>query len=97
MSNDWDKRPWAEIGNKSANEIFVAVGKASSHWELVEQAIAGLFTIITVGAYYAPMAPTIRAYSSISSSHNRICENHYRRSGPIDSNTRYGRRRFRIS
>jgi hypothetical protein len=72
MSNLWDERPWAEIGDKSENEIFVAVGKASSHWEIVEQAIASLFTVVTVGRYYAPTAPTIRAYSSVASSHNRI-------------------------
>jgi hypothetical protein len=48
MSNPWDERPWAETGNKSETEIFAAVGRASSHWELVEQAIAGLFTVVTV-------------------------------------------------
>ncbi len=72
MPNPWDERPWAEIGNKSETEIFAAVGKASSHWELVEQAIASLFTFVTVNTYYAPTAPTIRAYSSVASSHNRI-------------------------
>jgi hypothetical protein len=72
MSNPWDERPWAEAGNVSETEIFTAVGRASSHWELVEQAIAGLFTIVTVSKYYAPAAPTIQAYSSVASSHNRI-------------------------
>jgi hypothetical protein len=72
MSNPWDERPWAETGNKTETEIFAAVGRASSHWELVEQAIASLFTVVTVGTYYAPTAPTIRAYSSIASSHNRV-------------------------
>ena len=72
MSNPWDERPWAEVRNKSEIEIFVAVGRASSHCELVEQAIAGLFTFVTVSAYFAPTAPTIRAYSSVASSHNRI-------------------------
>jgi hypothetical protein len=72
MSNPWDERPWAEMGNKSEAEIFTAVGKASSHWELLEQAIASLFTVVTVSKYYAPAAPTIQAYSSVVSSHNRI-------------------------
>lgn len=72
MSNPWDIRPWAERGEKSENDVFVAVGKALSHWELLEQAIAGLFTLVTVGSYYAPSAPMLRAYSSVASSGNRI-------------------------
>jgi hypothetical protein len=72
MSNLWDERPWAEMGDRFETEIFTAVGKASSHWELVEQAIAGLFTVVTVSRYYAPAAPTIQAYSSVASSYNRI-------------------------
>jgi hypothetical protein len=62
MSNPWDERPWAELGNQSETEIFTAVGRASSHWELVEQAIAGLFTVVTVSKYCAPAAPTIQAF-----------------------------------
>jgi hypothetical protein len=72
MSNPWDVRPWAEQGDKSENDVFVAVGKALSHWELAEQAIAGLFTLLTVGSYHAPRVPALRAYSSVISSANRI-------------------------
>jgi len=72
MANPWDARPWAEQGDKNENDVFVAVGKALSHWELLEQAIASLFTLVTVGSYHAPLAPTLRAYSSVASSHNRI-------------------------
>lgn len=72
MSNPWDNQPWAERGENSENDVYVAVGKALSHWELLEQAIAGLFTLVTVGSYYAPSAPTLRAYSSVTSSGNRI-------------------------
>jgi hypothetical protein len=72
MSNPWDDRPWAVDGEKSENDLFIAVGKALSHWELVEQAIAGLFTLVTVGSYFAPSAPALRAYSSVGSTSNRI-------------------------
>src|SRR5271169_5894470 len=72
MSNPWDDRPWAEDGNKSENDVFIAVGKALSHWELFEQSIASLFTLVTVGSYYAPSVPTLRAYSSVVSSGNRV-------------------------
>ena len=43
-----------------------------SNWEFVEQGIAGLFTIVAVGSYHDPTAPTLRAYSAIVGSHNRI-------------------------
>lgn len=72
MSNPWDDRPWAEFGVKSEDELFVAVGKALSHWELLEQAIASLFTLVTVGSYFAPTAPALRAYCSVANSSNRI-------------------------
>jgi hypothetical protein len=72
MSNPWDDRPWADTGAKSENDLFIAVGKALSHWELVEHAIASLFTIVTIGSYYAPSAPTLRAYASVANSSNRI-------------------------
>src|SRR5260370_27886090 len=72
MENAWGNRPWAEDGDKSENDLFAAVGKALSHWELLEQAIASLFTLVTVGSYFAPSAPALRAYSSVISSNNRI-------------------------
>jgi len=72
MPNPWDERPWAAVGEKSENDIFVAVGKALSHWELVEHAVAGLFTLVTVGTYFAPSAPVLRAYSSVGSTGTRI-------------------------
>ncbi len=72
MSNPWDDRPWAEFGVKSENELFVAIGKALSHWELLEQAVASLFTLVTVGSYFAPTAPALRAYCSVANSNNRI-------------------------
>ena len=71
MSNP-NNETWAEKGNRSENELFLAVGKALSHWELVEQAIASLFTVITVGSYFAPVAPTVRAYAAIVGSKARI-------------------------
>jgi hypothetical protein len=72
MSNPWDVRPWAIDGEKNENDLFVAVGKALSHWELAEQSIAGLFTLVTVGRYFAPSAPALQAYSSVASTGNRI-------------------------
>ena len=68
----WDPTPWPEEGNAGHDEIFISVGKALSNWELVENAIAGLFTIVTVGSYYAPTAPAIRAYSTVANASNRI-------------------------
>jgi hypothetical protein len=72
MTNPWDERPWAQQGNKNHDEIFTAVGSALSDWELLEQSIAAVFTLVTVGSYYAPSTPALRAYSSVISSNNRI-------------------------
>lgn len=65
-------RPLAIQGNATEEELFVAVGKALSCWELVEQGVASLFTIVTVGSYYAPTAPALRAYASVIGSRARI-------------------------
>jgi len=72
MDKPWDTTPWPEEGNSGHDELFLAVGRALSNWELVESAIAGLFTIVTVGSYHAPTAPAIRAYSTVTSATNRI-------------------------
>jgi hypothetical protein len=72
MSNTWDVTPWPEEGNATEDELFLAVGRALSNWELVENAIAGLFTVVTVGSYHAPTAPAIRAYSAVTNASNRI-------------------------
>jgi murein tripeptide amidase MpaA len=72
MGNPWDVTPWPKVGNAGHDELFLAVGKALSNWELVENAIAGLFTRVTVGSYYAPTAPAIRAYSAVTNASNRI-------------------------
>ncbi|MBR0786930.1 hypothetical protein [Bradyrhizobium iriomotense] len=69
---DPTKRPWADDGEPSADAIFAAVGKALSRWELLESAVAGLFTVITVGNYYAPTSPMLQAYSAIAGSDSRI-------------------------
>jgi hypothetical protein len=61
MGNAWDVTPWPERGNASPDEIFRAVGKAMASWELVEQAIASVFTVVTVGGYYATGAPAVRS------------------------------------
>jgi hypothetical protein len=39
---------------------------------MVEHAVAGLFTVMTVGNYHAPTNPTLRAYSAVVGSKNRI-------------------------
>jgi hypothetical protein len=67
-----NQRPWAETGNRSQDEIFTAVGRALSHWELVEGSIATLFTLITLGNYHAPANPMLRAYAAVTGSANRI-------------------------
>lgn len=67
-----NERPWADHGNASEVEIFTAVGRALSHWEMVENAVASLFTMITVGNYHAPTTPMLRAYSAIVGSKNRM-------------------------
>jgi hypothetical protein len=32
---DVNRATWAETGNKSEDDLFLAAGKALSHWELV--------------------------------------------------------------
>jgi hypothetical protein len=72
MANPWDVAPWPDQGNETADEIFRAVGEALSSWELIEQGIATIFTVVTVGGYYAASEPAIRAYGSVANSRSRV-------------------------
>jgi hypothetical protein len=47
---EWDiPNPFPGTGARSPDTVFLAVGKALSHWELVEQALAGLYVFMTTG------------------------------------------------
>lgn len=73
MGKPWEPTPWPDEGNAGHDEIFLAVGKALSHWELVETAIAGLFAAVIAGASAAPPAGSAaRAYISVANATSRI-------------------------
>jgi hypothetical protein len=41
--NPWDRRPWPQTGDATANETYAAVGCALSSWERHEAALSFLF------------------------------------------------------
>jgi hypothetical protein len=66
MRNPWDiPSPLPQKGARTPEAVFEAVGRALSHWELVEQALALLFIFLTTGRHKDRMDPSIRAYGSI--------------------------------
>ncbi len=68
MRNPWDIPPRLASGDAQIGEIYSAVGKALSSWELVEEALAQLFARFTHSAHQFPQQePAIRAYGSIVS------------------------------
>ncbi len=72
MSNPWDVPPIPEKGASSPDPLYQAVGKAITGWELVEQAIGGLFTFVTTGKFFDASGPALRAYGSIVGTSARI-------------------------
>jgi hypothetical protein len=72
MANAWDRPPLPETGEQSAEPLYLAVGKAITCWEHVEQSMAGLFTFVTTGKYHDVSGPAVRAYGSISGTGARI-------------------------
>lgn len=72
MTNPWDVPPIPEKGARSPEPVYQAIGKAITHWELVEQAIGGLFTFVTTGKFYDASGPALRAYGSIVGTSARI-------------------------
>src|ERR1700726_723693 len=72
MSNPSDAPLWLPIGDQEADEVYRALGKALSSWELVEEALARLFGLFTSTTHqYPQMAPAIRAYGSVVSFKSR--------------------------
>jgi hypothetical protein len=66
MTNPWDiPSPLPQKGARTAEAVFEAVGRALSHWELVEQGLALLFIFLTTGRHKDRMDPSVRAYGSI--------------------------------
>jgi hypothetical protein len=73
MSKPWDITPWPETGDSNPDTIYVAVGKALTHWEFVEQAVAQLFAFVSSSNSGLDVtSPSIRAYGAINSSAQRI-------------------------
>ena len=72
VTNPWDVPPISEKGARSPEPVYQAVGQAITHWELVEQAIGGLFTFVTTGRFYDASGPALRAYGSIVGTSARI-------------------------
>lgn len=50
VQNLWDVRRWGGQGDPTAENIFVQVGRALSHWELLESQLAELFDCLVSGA-----------------------------------------------
>ena len=63
----WDRPPPREIGEPSADPIYLAVGRALSYWERAEQGFATLFQTLIE----SQSAAAARAYGSITNSAGR--------------------------
>ncbi len=73
MSKPWDITPWPETGDNNPDTIYVAVGKALTYWEFVEQAVAQLFAFVSSSTSKLDTTmPSIRAYGSVNGSTQRI-------------------------
>ena len=72
MPSPWDVPPFPEKGANAPEPVYQAVGKALTYWDLVEQAIGGLFTFVTTGKFFDASDPTLRAYGSIVGTSARI-------------------------
>jgi len=73
MSNPWDVPPKPSHAPDHRDELYAAVGKALSSWELIERALAEIFSLF-VGAPvmgYMLDEPAIRAYGSVISFNGR--------------------------
>lgn len=62
----WDIRS-ASKGSDTSNELYMAVGRALSAWEGVENALADAFTLL-IGAreIVPPVVPAVRAYGAVA-------------------------------
>jgi hypothetical protein len=69
----WDLPPTKVVGDESADPIFLAVGKALSNWEHVENCLAQVFATF-VGAHISNnvVDPAVRAYGAIVGFKSRV-------------------------
>jgi hypothetical protein len=72
MDHPWDRPQLPDKGARAPEPLYQAVGKALTYWELVEQAIGGLFTFVTTGRFFDASGPALRAYGSIVGNNARI-------------------------
>lgn len=77
MPNPWDIPPATKVGNVNPDEIYVEVGKALSKWEMLEDALAWMFSELVgapSNAYPHDFDPTPaeRAYGSIVGFRSRL-------------------------
>jgi hypothetical protein len=66
-----DVLPLPDIGDKDPDAIFVAVGRALTLWEGVEDQLADLFAVLTGNASGKPASPAKRAYGTIAAFRGR--------------------------
>jgi hypothetical protein len=73
MSNPWDVPSSAPLrpGVKNEEELFVAVGRALSRWEGLEAEMGGVYAALTTGPDERYIAPTIRAFGTVTSTGSR--------------------------
>jgi hypothetical protein len=72
MCNPWDIPPWPDRGDDEPDQLYRAVGKALTSWELIEEVMARLFGLFTSTTHQYPQtAPAIRAYGSVMSFNGR--------------------------
>jgi hypothetical protein len=73
MPNPWDIPPSPPIGDIDGDAISIAVGRALTSWEYVEEAYADIFSVL-VGAHQSAdpeIIPALRAYGAVITSRGR--------------------------
>jgi hypothetical protein len=64
-----DRRPWPEVGDKSIEETYAAVGRALSNWERYEWVLSHLFSVIVSDT---ESEAARRAYGAVRTFEGRI-------------------------
>lgn len=63
--NPWDPAPFAAHGDKSPDLLFNAVGRALTEWELFEEHLSWIFSVLVTGRGGDLSIPAIHAYGTI--------------------------------
>lgn len=71
MVEPWEIRPESPTGDDTDHKVYAAVGKALTHWESVEVAVAMLFAYASGEENPDHTSPAVRAFGEVVSFRTR--------------------------